>query len=120
MTPLERKIYELEQLILSVKEGVVNEAETQKTTIEALSEQIKKQDAMLEMNIKAQANTFDYLIESIKSLTRQVDLNQAPLISDHEPRFHQQTESQDQGDYADDVNANYEPQITLNETNNGL
>ena len=38
MTPLERKIYELEQLILSVKEGVVNEAETQKTTIEALSE----------------------------------------------------------------------------------
>ena len=42
---------------------------------------------MLEMNIKAQANTFDYLIESIKSLTRQVDLNQAPLISDHEPRF---------------------------------
>jgi hypothetical protein len=38
MTPLERKIYELEQLILSLREDVVNEIDTQKTTIEALSE----------------------------------------------------------------------------------
>ena len=111
MTPLERKIYELEQLILSLREDVVNEIDTQKTTIEALSEQIKRQEAMLEMNIKAQANTFDYLIESIKSLTRQVDLNQAPLISDHEPRFHEATEIQDQSGYAVDVNSAYDLSI---------